>query len=45
MKTICEVCGKNTQSEYLGITQNNKYYCVSCFELLTGKEVKIKCEN
>lgn len=42
---ICDFCGKNTQLEYVGITWKGDFYCVSCFELISGKKAQLKCLN
>jgi len=45
VKCECEVCGKSTIQEYIGITWNNIYYCIECYELISGKKAFLRCLN
>lgn len=45
IKNICEICGKSTINDGLGITWNKKYYCINCYELISGKKAKGNCLN
>ena len=45
VKCECEVCGKSTIQEYIGKTWNNIYYCIECYELISGKKAFLRCLN
>lgn len=42
---ICCSCGKDTTKEYIGISNEGSYYCIECYELLTGKKAALRCLN
>lgn len=45
IKSKCESCKGSTINDGFGITWKNKYYCINCYELISGKEVKGNCLN